>query len=151
MLNNTFVEEDEDLSLFSEINITPLTDVFLVLLIIFMVTSSAVTQSGVKVNLPKAGAASSLNPSKGITISIDNKNNIYLGDKRVNLDNLELALKEKLATQKQKNVVLAGDKEVMLGLTLQVMNIAKRAGAKKFGLATTKANKNNKRAKRKAP
>ena len=74
-------DESEDDSVFAEINITPLTDVFLVLLIIFMVTSSAINQSGVTVSLPKAGAASSSASKKGITITLASNGDIYIGKK----------------------------------------------------------------------
>lgn len=129
-------DEDEDAAVFSEINITPLTDVFLVLLIIFMVSSSAINSAGVKVNLPKSGAASSATSEKGITVSIDAKGLVFVGSDQVALENLEEALRAKLGSAENKSVVLAGDSEVLLGLALQVMNIAKKAGAEKFGIAT---------------
>lgn len=133
-------ELDEDFSVFSEINITPLTDVFLVLLIIFMVTSSAISQSGVKVNLPKAGAASNESDKRGITITLDSSGTIFLGKDATTLENLEAALTEKLAASEDKNVILAGDQQVLLGSAIQVMNVARKAGALKFGIATKSGN-----------
>lgn len=130
------LDDDEEAAVFAEINITPLTDVFLVLLIIFMVSSSAINSAGVKVNLPKSGAASSATSEKGITVSIDSKGEVYVGSESVALDRLEDTLREKLASTENKSVVLAGDSEVLLGSALNVMNIAKRAGAEKFGIAT---------------
>lgn len=134
-------DEEDGVSVFSEINITPLTDVFLVLLIIFMVTSSAIKYSGVKVNLPKGGAASSSNSSKGVTVSINAGGEIYLGKERISIEGLESALRVKISSRENKSVILAGDQEVMLGLALRIMNIAKKAGAQKFGLATQEAGK----------
>lgn len=133
-------EEDEIENVFSEINITPLTDVFLVLLIIFMVTSSAIQHSSVKVNLPKAGEASTASQknSDGITISLAVDGSIYLGKKKVGLDALEQALKKQLGSQANKRVLLSGDKAVTLESTIKIMNIAKRAGAMKFGIVTKK-------------
>lgn|SRR3990167_2600892 len=130
------VENDEDAAVFSEINITPLTDVFLVLLIIFMVSSSAINSAGVKVNLPKSGAASSSTTEKGITVSIDSKGVVFVGADAVPIDSLEETLRAKLGATDNKSVVLAGDSDVLLGSALQVMNIAKKAGAEKFGIAT---------------
>lgn len=135
-------QEEEDFveDVFSEINITPLTDVFLVLLIIFMVTSSAIQHSSVKVNLPKAGEAStaSKKTNDGITISLAVDGSIYLGKEKINLANLEEELKKKLISQTNKRVLLSGDKAVTLDSTINIMNIAKRAGAAKFGIVTKK-------------
>lgn len=128
--------DDEDAAVFAEINITPLTDVFLVLLIIFMVSSAAINNAGVKVNLPKSGAASSNTAEKAVTVSIDSKGSVFVGSDAVPLEQLEQFLREKLSAAQNKSVVLAGDQEVLLGLALNVMNIAKKAGAEKFGIAT---------------
>lgn len=136
MLPEAHSDSDEETAIFSEINITPLTDVFLVLLIIFMVSSSAITSSGVKVNLPKAGAAASSQTDKGITVSIDSKGGVFVGNDAVPMERLEDVLREKLAGQELKSVILAGDQEVMLGSAISVMNIARKAGAEKFGIAT---------------
>ena len=129
-------DESEDDSVFAEINITPLTDVFLVLLIIFMVTSSAINQSGVTVSLPKAGAASSSASKKGITITLASNGDIYIGKNQTSFENLDAALSAELATATNRSVILAGDESVMLSAALRVMNIAKKAGATKFGIAT---------------
>ena len=133
-------EEDAIEDVFSEINITPLTDVFLVLLIIFMVTSSAIQHSSVKVNLPKAGEASAASKtnSDGITISLAVDGSVYLGKDKVGLDVLEQELKKQLSSQGNKRVLLSGDKAVTLESTIKIMNIAKRAGAAKFGIVTKK-------------
>ncbi len=128
-------DEGED-GIFSEINITPLTDVFLVLLIIFMVTSTVITQNGVKVNLPKAGAASNTKQAKGITITIDSGNKLFLDKDPISYDNLEVALRQKLANTTEHSVILAGDRAVMLGEAMRVMDIAKKAGAERFAIAT---------------
>jgi biopolymer transport protein ExbD len=129
--------DDEDMGgVFSEINITPLTDVFLVLLIIFMVTTTAITQSGVKVNLPKAGAASNSKQPKSITVSVDSSGKIFLDQKPMNLDQLEGELRKRLPETSEKSVVLSGDRAVLLGQALKVMDVAKKAGAEHFGIAT---------------
>ena len=71
----------------AEINITPLTDIFLVLLIIFMITSSAMIESGGKVNLPKAVATQS--ESRGTTVTLTPKREIYVNQKKVTEESLE--------------------------------------------------------------
>ena len=71
----------------AEINITPLTDIFLVLLIIFMITSSAMIESGGKVNLPKAVATQS--EARGTTVTLTPKREIYVNQKKVTEESLE--------------------------------------------------------------
>lgn len=129
-------EEDIDGGIFSEINITPLTDVFLVLLIIFMVTSTVITQSGVKVNLPKAGAASNAKQAKGVTVTIDSAGKLFIEQKQYSPEALEAELKVRLVNTSEKTIILAGDKAVLLGEALRVMDLAKKAGAEKFAIAT---------------
>jgi biopolymer transport protein ExbD len=124
---------DESSDIVAEINITPLTDIFLVLLIIFMITSSAMVESGGKVNLPKAVATQS--ETRGTTVTLTPKHEIYVNQKKVSEESLEPALKEALGTSADKIVILRGDKEVLLGETVKVMSIIKRAGASEIAIA----------------
>jgi len=120
-------------NIMAEINITPLTDIFLVLLIIFMITSSAMIESGGKVNLPKAVATKS--ETRGTTVTLTPKKEIYLNQKKVTEDTLEAALKEALAASAEKIVILRGDKDVLFGDTVKVMSMIKRAGASEIAIA----------------
>ena len=120
-------------NIMAEINITPLTDIFLVLLIIFMITSSAMIESGGKVNLPKAVATKS--ETRGTTVTLTPKKEIYLNQKKVTEDTLEPALKEALAASTEKIVILRGDKDVLFGDTVKVMSMIKRAGASEIAIA----------------
>ena len=124
---------DENSEIMSEINITPLTDIFLVLLIIFMITSSAMIESGGKINLPKAVATQS--ESRGTTVTLTPKHEIYVNQKKVSEENLDAALKEALNQNQNKTVILRGDKDVLLGDTVKVMSIIKRAGASEIAIA----------------
>jgi biopolymer transport protein ExbD len=117
----------------AEINITPLTDIFLVLLIIFMITSSAMIESGGKVNLPKAVATQS--EARGTTVTLTPKREIYVNQKKVTEETLETALKDALSGSADKVVILRGDREVLLGETVKVMSIVKRAGASEIAIA----------------
>lgn len=117
----------------AEINITPLTDIFLVLLIIFMITSSAMIESGGKVNLPKAVATQS--ESGGTTVTLAPKNEIYVNQRKVSEEGLEKTLQELLANNANKTVILRGDKDVLLGDTVKIMSIIKRAGASGIAIA----------------
>jgi biopolymer transport protein ExbD len=120
----------------AEINITPLTDIFLVLLIIFMVTQSAIIESAAKVNLPKAKETSS--ETRGITIAVTSDSKIFVNNQPVALNQLEATLRDLLAAEQQKLVSLQGDRALFLGDAVHVMDIAKRAGAEEFSIAADK-------------
>jgi len=123
----------ENSDIMAEINITPLTDIFLVLLIIFMITSSAMIESGGKINLPKA--VSTQSESRGTTVTLSPKREIYVNQKKVSEEGLEAALKDVLNANANKIVILRGDKDVLLGDTVKVMSIIKRAGASEIAIA----------------
>jgi biopolymer transport protein ExbD len=124
---------DDNSDIVAEINITPLTDIFLVLLIIFMITSSAMIESGGKVNLPKAVATQT--ESRGTTVTLTPKKEIFVNQKKVSEESLEKALQEALDNNANKTVILRGDKDVLLGETVKVMSIIKRAGATEIAIA----------------
>ena len=124
---------EESSDIVAEINITPLTDIFLVLLIIFMITSSAMIESGGKVNLPKAVATQS--ESRGTTVTLTPKREIFVNQKLVPEAGLEKALQEALSNNPSKIVILRGDREVLLGDTVKVMSIIKQAGASEIAIA----------------
>ena len=124
---------DDNSQILAEINITPLTDIFLVLLIIFMITSSAMIESGGKINLPKAVATRS--ESRGTTVTLTPKHEIFVNQKKVSEDALEQTLQVALNASPDKTVILRGDKDVLLGDTVKVMSIIKRAGASEIAIA----------------
>jgi biopolymer transport protein ExbD len=117
----------------AEINITPLTDIFLVLLIIFMITSSAIVESGGKVNLPKAVQTQS--EPRGVTVTLTPKREIFVNQKKVSEANLETALNEVFSGSSEKIVILRGDRDVSLGEVVRVLSIVKKAGASEIAIA----------------
>lgn len=117
-----------------QINITPLTDVFLVLLVIFMVATPLLIQSGVKVKLPSSTVTES--QPEGIIVTITKENKIYVGQVEVTIDNLLESVKKKLEDEKDKFVIINGDREVLLGMAVNIMDIVKAAGAEKIAIAT---------------
>ncbi len=121
----------------AEINITPLTDVFLVLLIIFMVTSSVIANTGKKVDLPEAVDASNT-PPKAITVTLSRTGEVQVNDQFIDYKNLRAHLEAELAKSEDKLVVLRGDKEVILDRAVYVLDQAQLAGAEGFALATKK-------------
>ncbi len=126
--------DNNDQPIVAEINVTPLTDIFLVLLIIFMVTSTALTQQGTKVNLPRAGAGGA-EPS-GIIVTATADHRIELNGKAVELDGLRAALDAAFKKGSERSVILQGDRNVVLEQAVQIMTIAKEAGAEKIAIAT---------------
>jgi biopolymer transport protein ExbD len=117
----------------AEINITPLTDIFLVLLIIFMITSSAIIESGGKVNLP--AAAKTETAPRGISVTLTPQNEIYVNQKKVTKDGLEAAVRETLSAGPDKIVILRGDRNVPLGEAVWVLSVIKKAGASEIAIA----------------
>jgi biopolymer transport protein TolR len=119
----------------SEINVTPMVDVMLVLLIIFMVTAPLI-QQGVKVNLPETKAAPVESNEKKLILSVDSSHRVFLGDVEVPLDDLEEKLKSNAKAQADKEVYLHADKEIPYGVVVDVMAAAQRAGISNVGMIT---------------
>lgn len=119
-------------SVMSEINVTPLVDVMLVLLIIFMITAPLL-QQGIDVNLPQA-KGKDLPPEQRVTISIKADGTIYLNKKKVTPEQMEVKLKA--LSKLNPNVFLKADKDVPYGLVVRVMGEVKEAGIEKLGMIT---------------
>lgn len=121
----------------AEINITPLVDIFLVLLIIFMVTSSVMSQMGIQVQLPQSKQAAEANASPGVIVSVNEASQIYVNGAAVPEERLGEALKAALAKSADKTVILEGDRRAVLGTIVRIMDEGKKAGAAKFAVATS--------------
>jgi biopolymer transport protein ExbD len=130
-------DEETDGEIFAEINITPLTDIFLVLLIIFMVTSSVIANTGKNVKLPEAQDTSST-PPKAVNVTIAKDGTIQVDGQAVRREMLRSTLEAALAATEEKQVILRGDREIVYGEAVYVLDQAQLAGAEGFALATTK-------------
>ncbi len=119
----------------SEINVTPMVDVMLVLLIIFMVTAPLI-QQGVKVNLPETKAAPVEATEKKLVLSIDAGRKVYIGDAEVALEQLAEKLAANAKAQADKEVYLHADRDVPYGVVVEVMAAAQRAGINNVGMIT---------------
>ncbi|MFQ5521254.1 MAG: ExbD/TolR family protein [Candidatus Methylomirabilia bacterium] len=126
-------ETDRD-EVVAEINVTPLTDVFLVLLIIFMVTSTALMQAGLNVKLPRSHTATS--QSRGVMITAAADGSLYINDQPITLTKLGAALRGAFTKGSERIVTIRGDERVILKTLVQIMDISRRAGAEKIGVAT---------------
>jgi biopolymer transport protein ExbD len=136
MALSKFSAEDSSDGLMAEINITPLTDIFLVLLIIFMITTSVMIESAAKVNLPKA--TQTTQEARGLTVTITADGKIYVNQMLVDPSQLEPTLRDLLTDDPKKLVILQGDQSVILGEAVRVMDLAKRAGAQAISIAARK-------------
>jgi len=119
--------------LFWEINITPLTDIFLVLLIIFMVTASVMVESATHVELPRARNTALEN--KGVIVTYTASHELYVNSREVPERELEPALAEALRRVDAKIVIFQGDRTVPLGEMVRILNVAKAAGADRLAIA----------------
>ncbi len=121
--------------LMSEINVTPLVDVMLVLLIIFMVTAPMMMQ-GVDVALPETTSEPLAAEKEHLIISIDPKGQIYINEFQVSLDVLSSKLSKILEGKPDKEAYLRADKNIPYGTVVRVMAEIKAAGIDKLGMVT---------------
>ena len=129
--------DDDDGAIVAEINITPLTDVFLVLLIIFMVTSSVIANTGKNVKLPEAQQTSST-PPKAVNLTLAADGTVQVDGAAVRRDAVLAALKAALDKTEERQVILRGDGVIPYKDAVWALDQAQLAGAKGFALATTK-------------
>lgn len=119
----------------SDINVTPLVDVMLVLLIIFMVTAPMMTQ-GVEVNLPQTTTQSMKTREDPLILTVNKKGEIFLENHAIKLDELEMKVQTIFKYRRDKEVLLRADKEIPYGFVIKVMAAVKGAGVTKLGMVT---------------
>ena len=119
----------------SEINVTPLVDVMLVLLVIFILTVPVLTHS-VKVDLPQTQKLNTAVDPKSISISVASDGSVYWNSKRIDNAQLETMLAEVAAQELQTEIRLYGDRRVAYEEVVKIMAAAQRAGIEKLGFVT---------------
>ena len=119
----------------SDINVTPLVDVMLVLLIIFMVTAPMMMQ-GVKVNLPKTTTKSIKTTEEPLILSITKDKEIYIENHRMKLEDLDKKIEKIFKYRRDKELLIRADKDVPYGFVIKIMAKVKRAGIQKLGMIT---------------
>lgn len=134
--NNDFDDED----IVAEINMTPLIDIMLVLLILFMVTSSVSIESGLDLDLPKVQGETKSKEGKALIISLHPNGEISLQGQKVPYENLKEEITKGLEREGTKLVILEGDQKSRLGRAIEIIDIAKLAGADQFAIAAEKEN-----------
>jgi biopolymer transport protein TolR len=127
--------EESGQPLISDINVTPLVDVMLVLLIIFMVTAPMMMH-GVKVDLPRTESKNIKTEEDPLLLTITKEGDIFIEDYKVEYKGLKEKLKGIFANRAGKEILLQADKEVPYGVVMRVMAQVKEAGITKVGMIT---------------
>ena len=118
----------------AEINITPLVDVVLVLLIIFMLTAPIV-QSGIEVAVPKTRTVKQISEER-IVISVDRQQRVFLGNDPININQIGSKLREKIRDPRGQSIYLRADEDVPFGAFAAVMDAVKQAGISNVSIVT---------------
>jgi biopolymer transport protein ExbD len=125
---------------FTDINITPLTDVFLVLLAIFLVTGAALAPGALEVALPETRSAPvAPGATRTVAVSVDRAGKLTVDGHASTPERLENDIRAALAIGDRREVLLAGDRDVALGRAVLVLDAARRAGAERASIATAEA------------
>ena len=131
-----FSTQDSD-EVMSEINVTPLVDVMLVLLVVFIVTAPLLTNS-IPINLPKTESVAPLEQKDPLVVSIDDKGKVFINKDEVQPDVLEFNLKSAKAKDPEVRVQLQADNGVNYGEVARAMASIERAGITKLSVITAK-------------
>lgn len=132
------VSRETDFQTMSEINVTPLVDVMLVLLTIFMITAPFLLQS-VKVKLPETSPVAALKPAQALVVSVQPDGKAFLGKEAIELPALESRLKAEITKAPELTVQLRADAGVPYGRITEVMASVSRAGVAKLTFITANA------------
>jgi biopolymer transport protein TolR len=119
----------------SDINVTPLVDVMLVLLVIFMITAPMLEQ-GIDLNLPEVSAAALPQSDERLTLSIRRDGSVYVDGTRIPTQSLDKSLRAILMTRAKEPVFVEADRDVPYGRVATVLGAARLAGALKLHLVT---------------
>lgn len=131
----SFSSQGDNDDVMSEINVTPLVDVMLVLLIVFIVTAPVMTNA-IAVNLPKTASTKPAEQKKPITISVNAEGKAYLDKNQLELAQLESELKSNQASNPAQVYHLSSDEAVKYGAVAKVMAVIERAGITKLAILT---------------
>lgn len=122
----------------AEINVVPLVDIILVVLIIFMVTAPLVLKPTIDVDLPQASSGETKEAPKNIEVVISKAGDLYLDGNKVNLDQLKSTVSLEAEKNKDSSVVLTADKDVTLDGLTTIIDAIKGSGIKKVGFSIQK-------------
>jgi len=128
---------DQRRTFLADINITPVCDVALVLLIMFMLTAPLL-QQGLPVNLPKASSPAIKRTKKDVILTIRKGGSIYIGDDNVSIppDEIEARLTAIFSAKKNSDLFIKADSNLKYGTVVRIMALAKKAGVSRIGMIT---------------
>jgi len=129
------MKADSEGKSYDDINVTPMVDLYLVLLLIFIIMTTAGLQ-GLKVNLPKESAATSQSKKKTQSITVSNDGKIFLNTVPVSIADLETRLKAQQAQTPDMPVVVRGDSKAQYQGVMDVLNVCAKLGITQVALAT---------------
>lgn len=133
--------QDEDTGAISDINVTPLVDVTLVLLIIFMVTAKLIVARGIDVNSPKTVSGQEVKST--LQVTIDKQQKLYVnGDEYPDMDKAKERVAELSASNPELKAIITADTSVPHGQVMRVIDFVKLAGVTKFALTSDKLQEN---------
>lgn len=117
----------------TEINVTPLVDIMLVLLIIFMLTANLIAKQAIEVELPRASQSTSLNPTT-LAITLTREGALFLNGKATTPNDLREAVRSAVAKDAKTQAIIAGDKSVSHGRVVWVLDVVKSLGVASFAI-----------------
>lgn len=121
--------------LLRRLDVTPLIDVVLLLLIFFMISTTFVITAGIKVKLPQAATRAEAR-EQDIVVVVTEGGELYLDNESVSVDELRLRLKKKVSGRKDNLLIVKADREAKHGRVVQVMDLAKQLGISRLAIAT---------------
>ena len=125
---------DLDDDVIAEINVVPLVDIILVVLIIFMVTAPMIMKPSISVNLPKSGTGDATQPSK-LNITIAANGQIQLDGRLVTAEEIKVSAVKEFKNNPEVQAIIAADKDVPHGQVVSVLDMVKAAGVKRFAIS----------------
>ena len=134
-MGGSYHDDDQPIA---EINVVPLVDIILVVLIIFMVTAPLVLKPTIDVNLPQASSGETKKAAKNIEVVVGKSGDLYLDGSKVSLEQLKEQVTLKAKTATDSSVVLTADKEVTLEGLTAIIDAIKGSGIKKVGFSIQK-------------
>ena len=134
-----FSTQSDNAAVLSEINITPLVDVMLVLMVVFLLTAPLMTNA-VKINLPKTATTAPSDAPKAVTVSVDDKGEVFIDKRAVGIDALEPELKRLVTANPDLALSLQADETVPYKAVAKAMAVISRSGVSKLSVLTATSN-----------
>ncbi len=125
---------DSQDDIIAEINVVPLVDVILVVLIIFMVTAPMIMKPSIAVNLPKSGSGDATKPSK-LNITIGKSGELQLDGRVVTAEEIKATAQQEYSKNPEVQAIIAADKDVSHGQVVSILDAVKAAGVKRFAIS----------------